>query len=49
MDEAPWPELAVPLEEGTVDGEAMLFGNVQSVLNPRTVGRRESTSARRTR
>lgn len=34
MDEALFPELAVLLEEGAIDGETRLFGNVDFVLSP---------------
>jgi protocatechuate 3,4-dioxygenase beta subunit len=35
MDEALFPELAILLEQGTVEGETRLFGNVEFVLRPR--------------
>lgn len=34
MEEALFPELAILLEEGTVEGEVRLFGNVDFVLSP---------------
>lgn len=34
LDEAPWPELAILLEEGAVDGETVLYGTVEFVLRP---------------
>lgn len=34
MNEAPFPELAILLEEGSIEGEARLFGNVDFVLTP---------------
>jgi protocatechuate 3,4-dioxygenase beta subunit len=34
MDEALYPELAILLEEGSIDGETRLFGNVEFVLLP---------------
>ena len=34
MDEALFPELAILLEEGSIDGETRLFGNVGFVLLP---------------
>ncbi|MDH3316872.1 MAG: hypothetical protein OER43_14050 [Gammaproteobacteria bacterium] len=34
MDEALFPELAIPLEEGSIEGETRLFGNVDFVLLP---------------
>lgn len=34
MDEALFPELAILLEEGSIDGDTRLFGNVQFVLLP---------------
>ncbi len=32
LDEAPWPELAILLEEGTIEDAPALFGTVQFVL-----------------
>jgi protocatechuate 3,4-dioxygenase beta subunit len=34
MDEAPWPELAILLDEGTVEERSALFGSLQFVLRP---------------
>lgn len=34
MNEAPFPELAILLEEGSIEGETRLFGNVDFVLAP---------------
>lgn len=35
IDEAPWPQFAIFLEESTFEGRDVLFGNVQFVLRPR--------------
>ena len=32
MDEAPWPELAITLEESVLDGERRLYGNILLVM-----------------